>query len=98
LNAPACVIESNDCAFAGPCSNEHTEIDKSLQCSGRVMVLFRQLARSTARGESESLKDQLHLQLLGIDPLFLWASLAPPSFRCATWRCQRREGSSAGHN
>ncbi len=36
------------------------------------MVLFRQLERNTATGEIESLKDQFHLQLLSIDPPFLW--------------------------
>lgn len=72
LNAPASSLESNDCAFAGPSANEHTGIDKSLQCSGRVMVLFRRLERNTTMGELESLNYQLHLQLNHIDPEFLW--------------------------
>ncbi len=72
LNAPASSLESNDCAFAGPSANEHTGIDKSLQCSGRVMVLFRRLERNTATGELESLKDRIHLQLNQIDPGFRW--------------------------
>jgi hypothetical protein len=72
LNTPASALESNDCAFSGPSANDHLEIDKALQCSGRVMVLFRQLERNTVAGEIEALKDRLHLQLSRIDPGCLW--------------------------
>jgi hypothetical protein len=71
LNAPGCALESNDCAFAGPSANEHQQMAKSLQCSGRIMVLFRQLKRNTATEHIGWLRDQLHLRLAGIDPEFL---------------------------
>jgi hypothetical protein len=70
LNHGQSVLESNDCAFTGPHPNENTTTQKALECSGRVMVLFRDLARNTAEGEIEALKDQLHLALVKVDPNF----------------------------
>ncbi|HEX6765809.1 MAG TPA: hypothetical protein VF103_10040, partial [Polyangiaceae bacterium] len=41
LNHPKSSLESNDCAFDGPGENEDTSVQKAMQCSGRLMVLFR---------------------------------------------------------
>ena len=72
LNHPNSVLESNDCAFTGPQVNENPGFRKSLQCTGRVMVLFRKLKRNTVPGEIEWLTNQLHLHLVNLDPDLLW--------------------------
>jgi len=72
LNQLKSPLESNDCAFTGPEPNENEGMSKALQCSGRVMVLFRALARNTALGRVEWLKNQLHRQLVDRDPKFRW--------------------------
>jgi hypothetical protein len=70
LNHGKSRLESNDCAFTGPHPSESTTTQKALECSGRVMVLFRDLARNTAAGEIEALKNELHLALSKVDPNF----------------------------
>ena len=70
LNAPACVLESNDCAFAGPHASEAASSPEPLQCSGRVMVLYRELERNLARGELASLAFALHRELGPLNPEF----------------------------
>ena len=70
LNHGKSVLESNDCAFTGPHPSESTTTPKALECSGRVMVLFRDLARNTAQGEIEALKNELHFALIKVDPNF----------------------------
>jgi hypothetical protein len=70
LNHGKSRLESNDCAFTGPHASESTTTQKALECSGRVMVLFRDLARNTIAGEIETLKNELHLALIKVDPNF----------------------------
>lgn len=72
LNEPRSVLESNDCAFNGPGPNENPAFDRALECSGRVMVLFRDLARNTAPGQIEGLAIRLHRQLAGLDRELSW--------------------------
>jgi hypothetical protein len=75
LNAPASTLESNDCAFTGPHANEFLSFPKALQCSGRVMVLYRALAQNLSRRRVESLKDALHRRLQSLDPEFQWGTI-----------------------
>jgi len=70
LNHEDSELESNDCAFEGPRPNENRNVAKALECSGRVMVLFRALARNTEEGAIAWLKNQLHLALGALDPNF----------------------------
>ena len=70
LNHKTSPLESNDCAFEGPQRNENRIVAKALECSGRVMVLFRALARNTKAGEVEWLKNALHHALRPLDPNF----------------------------
>jgi len=70
LNHKSSALESNDCAFEGPQRNENRAVAKALQCSGRVMVLFRALARNTEKGEVSWLKNELHGALGPLDPNF----------------------------
>jgi hypothetical protein len=72
LNQSTSPLESNDCAFTGPEPNENEGVQKALQCSGRVMVLFRALERNVAGGQVEGLANQLHRQLVHRDPKFRW--------------------------
>lgn len=70
VNHEKSLLESNDCAFTGPHPNESTTTQKALECSGRVMVLFRELPRNTAAGPVEALKNELHVALAKLDPNF----------------------------
>jgi hypothetical protein len=70
INHKSSALDSNDCAFEGPHRNENRAIAKALECSGRVMVLFRALARNTERGQVSWLKNELHAALAPLDPNF----------------------------
>jgi hypothetical protein len=72
LNHPKSSLESNDCAFKGPGENEEPSVRKAMQCSGRLMVLFRSLVRNTDPTRIDALKNQLHLDLAAADPSFQW--------------------------
>jgi hypothetical protein len=72
LNHPKSSLESNDCAFHGPDENEDPSVPKAVQCSGRLMVLFRSLAQNTNPTRIDALKNQLHLELSSADPSFQW--------------------------
>jgi hypothetical protein len=70
VNHEKSLLESNDCAFTGPHPSKSTSSQKALECSGRVMVLFRDLARNTVDGQIEALKNELHVGLAKLDPNF----------------------------
>ena len=72
LNRSCSSLETNDCAFDGPHENENPAFEKSLQCDGRVMVLFRNLERNTIAGEVEQLTHRLHRNLAETDPTLRW--------------------------
>jgi hypothetical protein len=71
LNHASSALESNDCAFEGPHRNDDRSVAKALQCSGRVMILFRALARNTEAAQVAWLKNELHGALAPVDPNFL---------------------------
>lgn len=70
LNQATSLLESNDCAFVGPHASDSAASQKALECSGRLMLLFRDLARNTAEGQIEGLKNDLHFALAKVDPNF----------------------------
>jgi hypothetical protein len=70
INHQRSVFESNDCEFTGPHAIEQSASAKAWECSGRLMILFRALARNTAVGSVERLKNALHGELIALDPLF----------------------------
>jgi hypothetical protein len=72
LNQPESLLESNDCAFTGPEPNENSAFEKSLECSGRVMVLFRRLELNTVPGQLHALAAGLHRELAGLAPELAW--------------------------
>jgi len=61
LNGEQSPVETNDCAFSGPDPTE---------CSGRLMLLFREIANNTVRQRIEQLKNDIHLALGPLDPGF----------------------------
>ena len=67
LNQPTSAFESNDCTFTGPHEGDQPLGPGSFECSGRVMVLFRELRQNTAKARVERLKDQLHNELAVVD-------------------------------
>ena len=68
LNGGDTTFESNDCAFNAPHANESTDVPATLECSGRVMVLYRDLALNVSRAEVERLENALHQALAAIEP------------------------------
>ena len=71
LNGPDSMLESNDCAFKPPGENNIPQVNKSLKCSGRVMILYRTLDWNMNKADIELLKDGIHYYLRQIDPDFL---------------------------
>jgi hypothetical protein len=69
LNRPESVLESNDCAFTGPEPHQHPEGAHTLQCQGRVMLLFRALEHNRD-GHIGWLENGLHQSLAPLDPMF----------------------------
>lgn len=63
INGPDSVLESNDCAFNGPAANTTPQFAKTLEATGRLMVLWRVLPLNLVRANSDWLKGLLHRQL-----------------------------------
>jgi hypothetical protein len=76
LNGPGSTLETNDCAFNAPDANGDPRFPKRLQASGRVMILFRDLARNLRRSHVEALQQQLLESLTELDPGFPWTAVA----------------------
>jgi hypothetical protein len=72
LNQRGSVLESNDCAFEGPTANLNRGVPKAFECSGRIMVLFRELERNTQQESVAWLKNELHYTLADQEPDFHW--------------------------
>ena len=49
INSIDSVLESNDCAFNGPSQNTDCDFRKVLQCSGRLMILYRNSLMNTSK-------------------------------------------------
>lgn len=96
LNGPRSSLESNDCAFSGPSPNESPSIEKAMQCTGRVMVLFRDLARNLSPGEVSALRASLHEELGALEPALEWAmigtTLVPVDYLALASHHERRRG------
>ncbi len=70
INHPKSLLESNDCAFTGPHVSETPEVKAALECSGRVMLLYRDVAINTRTARMSWLATALHHQLHQLDPKF----------------------------
>lgn len=75
LNGPESVFESNDCAFNGPTRQVTQKIDKRFECSGRLMILYRELALNTVVEAVHSLTQAFAGRLSQRDPDFAWGAV-----------------------
>lgn len=84
INHPKSRLESNDCAFTGPHANETPSIKAALECSGRLMLLYRELEQNLRKTSVSWLKTALHYQLAHLDPKFtlgtIGTTLVPVTF------------------
>lgn len=75
LNGSESAFESNDCALSGVTTNTGTQPSKRLQCSGRLMLLYRDLALNTAPGQIRWLTNAAAHALGQTDPAFEWGAI-----------------------
>lgn len=68
LNGANSILESNDCAFEGPCTNCTSRVPKVLEATGRLMILWRTLPLNLSRANTEWIKGTIHNYLNQIDP------------------------------
>jgi len=75
LNGPTSALESNDCAFSGATADTSAECSKRLQCSGRLMILYRDLPLNTSPEQMSWLTNATAHAVRGIDPAFEWGAV-----------------------
>ena len=75
LNGSESVFESNDCAFSGATANTSTQFSKRLQCSGRLMILYRDLALNRSPEQIHWLTNAAAQALRRTDPAFEWGAI-----------------------
>lgn len=75
LNGPTSALESNDCAFSGATADTGTECSKRLQCSGRLMILYRDLSLNTLPEQMRWLTNTTAHAVSRIDPAFEWGAV-----------------------
>jgi hypothetical protein len=72
LNGADSLLESNDCGTRGPRPNRNENFPKALECTARLMILYRTLPNNTLSGGVKWLADATRHYLLAIDPMFEW--------------------------
>lgn len=72
LNGPGSPFESNDCAFIAPHANDAPSVPRSLTCSGRVMLLYRDLPLNVSQPAVRWFKHALHHALGALEPELEW--------------------------
>lgn len=75
LNGPESALESNDCALSGATANTSAEFPKRLHASGRLMILYRDLALNTSPEQIHRLTNGVAHALEAIDPDFEWGAI-----------------------
>jgi hypothetical protein len=70
LNHPKSSLESSDCAFSGPQPNQSAQPQAALECSGRLIILYRALLDNTLQAKMAWLRLALHRELAELDPKF----------------------------
>lgn len=75
LNGPDSIFESNDCAFSSSTDHSSTQPSKRLQCSGRLMILYRDLVVNTSPEQIHWLTNAAAHALRRIDPAFEWGAI-----------------------
>jgi hypothetical protein len=76
LNGSASIFESNDSAFNGAAATTGTPSSKPLQCSGRLMILYRNLALNTSPEQMHRLTNATAQALSETDPMFEGGAIA----------------------
>lgn len=71
INHPKSPLESNDCAFNAPQPTESSLVRASHECSGRLMLFYRDMAQNTRSARSAWLEAAFHQQLAPLDRTFL---------------------------
>jgi len=75
LNGPESIFESNDSAFNGAAAPAGTPSSTPLQCSGRLMILYRNLALNTSPEQMHRLTHTTAQALSKTDPSFEWGAI-----------------------
>ncbi|MEP6932618.1 MAG: hypothetical protein ABI988_01540 [Nitrospirota bacterium] len=75
LNGSESVLESNDSAFSGATTTTSTQPSKRLQCSGRLMLLYRNLILNTSPEQIHWLTNAAAHSLRRTDPAFEWGAI-----------------------
>lgn len=75
LNGSESVFESNDCAFNGASTNTSVQCAKPLECSGRLMILYRDLEINRSQEEILWLTNAAAHGLRNTDPSFEWGAI-----------------------
>ncbi len=92
LNHPKSALESSDCALSGPEASQSRQRKESLECSGRLMILYRALEHNTLEGRLAWLRLALHQELAELDPKFtggvIGTSLVPIRYLALPEGCQ----------
>ncbi len=70
INHSKSLLQSSDCAFTAPHPNTTPQVKAALECSGRLMLLYRDLPQNTRKTRVSWLKAAFHQQLAHIDPKF----------------------------
>jgi len=70
VNHQKSLLASNDCALSAPHPNAGNQVKAALECSGRLMLLYRDLAQNTRKNRVAWLKTAFHHQLSHLDPKF----------------------------
>jgi hypothetical protein len=70
INHPKSLLGSNDSAFTGPHAIETAGVKATMECSGRLMLLYRDIEQNTRKTRVAWLKTALHYQLGHLDPKF----------------------------
>lgn len=72
LNGEESRLESNDSAFRGLVPNSNKNSPKTMQCKGRLMILYRDLMLNTSLQHVERLEKRIKFFLDQIDQDFRW--------------------------
>lgn len=75
LNGSESILESNDSAFSGAAATAGIPSSKPLQCSGRLMILYRNLVLNTLPEQLHRLTNATAQALSETDPLFEWGAV-----------------------
>ena len=84
LNGPQSALESNDCGARSPKTNQNPIFPKGLECTARLMILFRDLEHNLSAENTSWLEDAIQHYLKQIDTDFDWGvvgtTLVPATF------------------